>query len=212
MAEARTAKEVLIESLFHDSDQITNRQERIVEQLEALAEMLPVRFSSQARSEIAPLIAEVKASIAQVSDNIEAGIVTGTASALAEVNRTINNLNEQATQHSEKSAELEKCLSQLVHNFQRSANEIMIHEVVTMGNDMKAAGSSFRQRMVDDQERALTAIIEAKKHQSWGRGWLLGFAFALSLLGGFVGAKFHAVQTNDKIANLEQVIMEQHAK
>lgn len=209
MADARTAKEVLIESLFRDSDEITTRQERIVEQLEAQTEMLPVRFASQARNEIAPLIGEVKAAIAQASDNIEAGIVQGAATALVEVNQTIDKLIEQASLYEAKSAELEKGLGQLVHNFQKSANEIVIHEVVTLSDDLKAAGATFRQRMVDDQERALTAIVEAKTHQTWGAVWQFGFALAIGLLGGFVGANLHAVSTNNHIANLERLIMEQ---
>lgn len=152
---------------------------------------------------------QLRGAAAQMSDNIEAGIAHGTAAALVEVNQAIDKLQEQATQYEEKSAELEKGLNHLVHNFQKSVNEIMIHEVVTMGSDMKAAGASFRQRMVDDQVRALDAISEAKKHQTWGAVWQLGFALAIGLLGGFVGANIHAVQTNDKIANLEHLIIDQ---
>lgn len=143
---------------------------------------------------------------AQVSDNIEAGVVHGTATALVAVNQTIDKLNEQAAQYSEKSAGLGKEMRQLVHNFQKSINEILNEEVETLGNDMKAAGDNFRKRLIDDQEKALEALVNAKKHQALDRRLLLGLAFGLSLLGGIVGSNIHAVNTNNRLDHIEHLV------
>lgn len=143
---------------------------------------------------------------ARVGSNIEAGIAHGTAAALVEVNQAIDKLNEQASQYEEKSAELEKGLNQLVHNFQEAANGILIHEVVTLGSDMKAAGSNFRKDLIDDQKKALAALVNAKKHQALDRRLLLGLAFGLSLLGGIVGSNFHAFNTNSRLDHIQELI------
>lgn len=149
---------------------------------------------------------------ARVGSNIEAGIVDGTSRALVETNRAIDKLSEQAAQYQEKSAELENGLGQLVHNFQKATNEILNQEVERLANDMQAAGANFRKSLIDDQAKALNALVNAKKHQALDRRLLLGLAFGLSLLGGIVGSNFHAFNTNSRLDHIQELITNHGSK
>lgn len=210
MAEARTVKEVLIESLFRDSDQITARQESIAEQLEALAETLPMRFATQSRNEIAPLIGEVKAAIAQASDNIEAGIVKGAVTALAEVNQAIDKLSEQANRYEAQSIEIETGLNLLASGFQKELKGMMQIELVSLSNSTAIVRDSFRRDIVDNQTRALEAIVAAKKNQTWGMVWQLGFALGIAVIGGVIASTIQLASVKDGIASIQTEI--KHAK
>lgn len=211
MAEARTTQEALIASLFSDSDQLIMRMEELERRIAVDAETLPAVFAKQTLIEIEPLVGKIKTAVALASDNIESGIMHGTATALVEVNQILDKLNTQSAQYEKQSAELEKGLGQLVENFQKSANGILVQEMNMLSNDMRAAGASFRQRMVEDQQQALTAIAEAKKNQTWGAVWQLVFALAIGLIGGVAGSNIHAINTNAKINNLEHLIMDQRS-
>lgn len=210
MADARTKLDILYHDVLGDinevinrADQLTTRQERIVEQLQSQTEILPIRFASQARTEITPLIGEVKAAIAQASDNIEAGIVEGAATALVEVREVIDKLGEQASSYEAQSAEIEKGLSQLVSGFQKELNAVMQGELISLSNTTTIVRDRFRMEIVDNQTRALDAIAKAKKNQTWGMVWQLAFALGIAVIGGVIGSTIQLASIKDEIAGIQ---------